>query len=147
LDRLLILLSYYKKNHIQVGYLLRKYLIDREFFPTVDEKWLQMGRIKKTLRSAGLRFIYEGVLDVPPWPDTVMPAAEVLKRLGIRSNTLNEQFTGEGWTWNTMAYYLGEQPDLRDRVIKYAWLDHAPLPWQAKAIWAHHRYVLGQVSS
>jgi SAM-dependent methyltransferase len=134
-------------NNIQVGYLMRKYVIDRDFFPTVDEKWVQMRRIKKTLRATGVNFIDEGVLDVPPWPDTVMPAAEVLKRLGIKSRKLNDQFTGEGWTWNTMAYYLGEQPDLRDRVMKYAWLDHAPLPWQLKTIWAHHRYVLGKVTN
>jgi hypothetical protein len=75
-----------------------------------------------------------------------MPAAEVLKRLGIKSKKLDAQFTGEGWTWNTMAYYLGEQSDLRERVMKYAWLDHAPLPWQLKTIWAHHRYVLCRVS-
>jgi SAM-dependent methyltransferase len=133
-------------NNLQVGYLMRKYVIDRDFFPTVDEKWVQMSRIKKTLKAAGVNFIDEGVLDVPPWPDTVMPAAEVLKRLGIKSKKLNAQFTGQGWTWNTMAYYLGEQPELRERVMKYAWLDHAPLPWQLKTIWAHHRYVLGQVS-
>ena len=133
-------------NNIQVGYLLRKYAIDREFFPTVDEKWVQMGRIKKTLRAAGVEFLDEGVLDVPPWPDTVMPAAEVLKRLGIKSKKLNDQFTGEGWSWSTMAYYLGQQPDLRERVMKYAWLDHARLPWQLKTVWAHHRYVLGEVT-
>ncbi len=132
-------------NNIQVGYLLRKYVIDRDFFPTIDERWVEMGRIKKVLRASGLDFIDEGVLDVPPWPDTVMPAAEVLKRLGIKSDKLNDQFTGDGWTWNTMAYYLGEEPDLRERVMKYAWLDHAPLPWQLKTIWAHHRYVLGKV--
>ena len=131
-------------NNLQIGYLLRKYVIDRDFFPTVDERWVQMGRIKKTLRAAEVEFIDEGVLDVPPWPDTVMPAAEVLKRLGIKSDKLNEQFSGDGWTWSTMAYYLDEQPDLRDRVMKYAWLDHAPLPWQLKTIWAHHRYVLGK---
>ena len=134
-------------NNIQVGYLMRKYVIDRDFFPTVDEKWVQMGRIKQTLRAAGVNFIDEGVLDVPPWPDTVMPAAEVLKRLGIKSQSLNAQFTGDGWTWNTMAYYLGQQPDLRRRVMKYAWLDHAPLPWWVKAVWAHHRYVLGNVTT
>jgi SAM-dependent methyltransferase len=133
-------------NNLQVGYLLRKYVIDRDFFPTVDEKWVQMGRIKKILKAAGVNFIDEGVLDVPPWPDTVMPAAEVLKRLGIKSKKLNAQFTGDGWTWNSMAYYLGEQPHLREQVMKYAWLDHAPLPWQLKTIWAHHRYVLGEVS-
>jgi SAM-dependent methyltransferase len=133
-------------NNLQVGYLMRKYVIDRDFFPNVDEKWVQMGRIKKTLKTTGLTFVDEGVLDVPPWPDTVMPAAEVLKRLGIRSKKLNDQFTGDGWSWSTMDYYLGEQPELRDKVMKYAWLDHAPLPWQLKTIWAHHRYVLGQVT-
>ena len=76
-----------------------------------------------------------------------MPANEVLKRLGIRSTQLESQFTGDNWTWSTMAYYLGQQPDLYDRVIKYAWLDHAPLPWQIKAIWAHHRYVVGTASA
>ncbi len=133
-------------NNIQVGYLLRKYVIDRDFFPTIDEKWVQMGRIKQTLRNNGLQFVDEGVLDVPPWPDTVMPAAEVLKRLGIKSEKLDSQFTGDNWTWSTMAYYLGQEPDLRDRVMRYAWLDHAPVPWQLKTIWAHHRYVVGTVS-
>ncbi len=133
-------------NNIQVGYLLRKYIIDPDFFNTVDEQWVNMGKIKKTLKAAGLQIIAEGVLDVPPWPDTVMPAAEVLNRLGIKSKRLESQFTGEGWTWSTMAYYLDQEPDLYDRVMKYAWLDHAPLPWQLKTIWAHHRYVLGTVS-
>jgi SAM-dependent methyltransferase len=133
-------------NNLQVGYLMRKYIIDRDFFPTVDEQWVRMRRIKQVLRAAGVSFVDEGVLDVPPWPDTVMPAAEVLKRLGIKNKKLNAQFTGSGWTWSTMAYYLGEQPDLRDRIMKYAWLDHAPLPWQFKVVWAHHRYVLGKVN-
>ena len=132
-------------NAAQVGYLMRKYLIDRDFFSTVDERWVHMARIRQVLGGAGVRFVEQGVLDVPPWPDTVMPAAEVLKRLGIRSQKLNAQFTGQGWAWSTMAYYLGQQPDLYQRVMKYAWLDHAPLPWRVKLVWAHHRYLLGMV--
>ena len=73
-------------------------------------------------------------------------AAEVLKRLGIKSKKLDAKFTGDGWVWSTMAYYLGQQPDLRDQVMKHAWIDHAPLPWQLKTIWAHHRYALGVVN-
>ena len=133
-------------NNIQVGYWMRKLVIDRDFFAAHDESWTNIGRIRRILESAGVEIIDQGVLDVPPWPDTVMPANEVLKRLGIRSQQLEAQFTGEGWTWSTMAYYLGEQPDLYDRVMKYAWLDHAPLPWQAKSVWAHHRYLLGRVT-
>lgn len=134
-------------NNLQVGYLMRKYLIDRDFFDTVDERWVQMGRIKSVLRDMGVHFIEQGVLDVPPWPDTVMPAAEVLRRLGIKSKKLESQFSGEGWSWSTMAHYLGQEPDLYERVIKYAWLDHASIPWQLKLVWAHHRYLLGVVGS
>ena len=132
-------------NNLQVGYWMRKLIIDQDFFPTVDERWVNIGLLRRTLEDAGVKIIASGVLDVPPWPDTVMPANEVLKRLGIRSEKLEDQFTGDSWSWSTMAYYLNEQPDLRERVIKYAWLDHARLPWQMKAVWAHHRWLLGEV--
>lgn len=132
-------------NNIQVGYWMRKLIIDRDFFRTHDESWTDIGRIRAILEAEGVEIIDQGVLDVPPWPDTVMPANEVLKRLGIRSRKLEEQFTGDGWQWSTMAYYLGQEPELYDRVIRYAWLDHARIPWQIKAVWAHHRYLLGRV--
>lgn len=132
-------------NSLQVGYWMRKWLLEREFFDDHDEGWTSMARIKAVLRDAGLAIVDEGVLDVPPWPDTVMPAGEVLQRLGIRSQRLQEQFSGDGWQWSTMAYYMGDEPDLRQRVMRYAWLDHAGLPWQVKAVWAHHRYVVAQV--
>jgi SAM-dependent methyltransferase len=129
-------------NRWQPGYLLRRYFIDKPFFKTVNESWTDMGRIKAVLWAAGYRLADEGVLDVPPWPDTVMPAADLLPKLGIRSQALRSRFTGSGWQWSTMDYYLGRQPDLRDRVMRYAWLDHARLPWELKSVWAHHRYVL-----
>jgi hypothetical protein len=132
-------------NTIQVGYWLRKWVIDQEFFATHDETWTNTDRIRRLLEAAGVHIVDEGVLDVPPWPDTVMPANEVLKRLGIKSKALADRFSGEGWRWSTMAYYTGQQPDLRERVMSYAWLDQAPLPWQVKAIWAHHRYLVGRV--
>ena len=130
-------------NRAQVGYLLRKYVLEREFVNDVDERWADIGRVRRVLEGAGLRIVDQGVLDVPPWPDTVMPASEVLKRLGIRSERLEGQFSGDSWQWSTMAFYLGQQPDLYDRVMRYAWLDRAPIPWRIKAVWAHHRYVLG----
>ncbi len=130
-------------NRAQVGYLLRKYLLERDFVNQVDEQWADIGRVRRVLEKAGLRTVLQGVLDVPPWPDTVMPASEVLKRLGIKSKKLEGQFTGTSWQWSTMAYYLGQQPDLYERVMRYAWLDRAPIPWRIKAVWAHHRYVVG----
>jgi hypothetical protein len=130
-------------NRVQVGYLLRKYLLERDFVEYVDEQWADIGRVRRVLERDGLRIVRQGVLDVPPWPDTVMPASEVLKRLGINSRKLEGQFSGDSWQWSTMAYYLGQQPDLYDRVMRYAWLDRAPIPWRIKAVWAHHRYVVG----
>ncbi len=130
-------------NRMQMGYWLRKYLVDREFFETVDERWVNMGLIKRTLKEQELKIIAEGVLDVPPWPDTVMPAAELLRRLGIKSKKLERQFSGDDWQWSTMDYYLGKRPELKDIINGYAFLERSPLPWRLKVIWAHHRYVLG----
>lgn len=133
-------------NRWQVGYLMRKYVLEPEFFAQIGarEAWVNMSMIKRLLGWLEVEIIDEGVLDVPPWPDTVMPAGQVLERLGVRSDRLQGQFSGDDWQWSTMAYYLGEQPDLRARVMRYAWLDQAPLPWQMKAVWAHHRYVVGR---
>jgi len=131
-------------NRRQVGYLLRKYVLERDFVESVDERWVDIGLLRRTVEEAGLRIIGQGVLDVPPWPDTVMPASEVLQKLGLRSRRLEDRFTGDSWEWSTMAYYLGQQPDLYERVMKYAWLDRARLPWRLKAIWAHHHYLLAR---
>jgi hypothetical protein len=130
-------------NRVQVGYLLRKVLLERDFVNHVDEAWADIGRVRRVLEGAGVRIARQGVLDVPPWPDTVMPASEVLKRLGIKSKRLEGQFSGDSWQWSTMAYYLGQQPDLYDRVMRYAWLDRVPIPWRLKVVWAHHRYIVG----
>jgi SAM-dependent methyltransferase len=130
-------------NRVQVGYLLRKYVLERDFVDRVDEGWADIGRVRRVLEDQGVRIVDQGVLDVPPWPDTVMPASQVLQRLGIKSGKLEGQFSGDSWQWSTMAYYLGQQPDLYDRVMRYAWLDRAPIPWRIKAVWAHHRYVVG----
>ena len=129
-------------NRLQIGYWMRKLLVDREFFHSVDERWVNMKLVKRTLHQEGLAVEEEGVLDVPPWPDTVMPAAELLRRLGIRSERLEGRFSGEGWQWSTMDYYLGRRPEFRELVDKYSFLERLRLPWWVKAVWAHHRYVL-----
>jgi len=129
-------------NRLQIGYWMRKLLVDREFFETVDERWVNMGLIKRTLRQAAVTLVEEGVLDVPPWPDTVIPAAELLRRLGINSKKLETRFSGDDWQWSTMDYYLGRRPELEQIIHRYAFLERLPLPWRLKVVWAHHRYVL-----
>jgi hypothetical protein len=128
-------------NRMQMGYILRKYLLEREFFERFSEEWADVNRARRVLEGEGLRLIDQGVLDVPPWPDTVMPATEVLKRLGLGKGA-QERFEGENWQWSTMAYYTGQQPELKALMDRYAVLERAPLPWWLKVVWAHHRYIL-----
>ncbi|MEP7198792.1 MAG: methyltransferase domain-containing protein, partial [Chloroflexota bacterium] len=130
-------------NRMQIGYVLRKFVLEPNFFRTVDESWANIPRVKKVLRRAGLTIADEGVLDVPPWPDTVMPAALVLQKLGVRSKRMNARFEGDGWQWSTMDYYTGKRPELKVMVERYMFLERLPVPWQFKTIWAHHRYVVG----
>ncbi len=132
-------------NRVQIGYLIRKYVLERDFVQYVDESWTDIGRIKRILARARVQFIDEGVLDVPPWPDTVMPAGRVLQKLGIRSRKLDARFSGSRWNWSTMDYYLGRRPELKARIDRYTFLEYAPIPWQLKTIWAHHRYVVGRI--
>ncbi|MGI6208095.1 MAG: class I SAM-dependent methyltransferase [Anaerolineae bacterium] len=131
-------------NPRQPGYLLRKYVAEPEFFRGVDESWTDIGRVRRVLETCGYRVIERGVMDVPPWPDTVMPVAELLQRLGIRSERLQQRFSGDSWEWSTMDYYLGRQPDLRERVLRHAWLERSRLPAWLKGFWAHHRYLLAE---
>lgn len=133
-------------NRAQVGYLVRKYVLEKDFVRYVDESWANIGRVKAVLRDWDCEIIDEGVLDVPPWPDTVMPATEVLKRLGIQSREMQSRFEGEGWNWSSMDYYSGKRPELKSKMDRYAFLEHAPLPWQVKTLWAHHRYVVAKVA-
>ncbi len=131
-------------NPVQVGYQVRKHIVEPEFVNEVDERWTNIGMIRIVLEGLGVTILEQGVLDTPPWPDTVMPAAQLLRKVGIRSKQLEARFTGEGWRWSTMDYYLGKDPDLYQRVMKYAWLERLRLPWQIKQVWSHHRWVLGQ---
>jgi hypothetical protein len=129
-------------NRMQIGYILRRFLLEPDFFKTVDDSWANIPRVTRALRKRGMRIVRQGVLDVPPWPDTVMPAARVLRKLGIRSERMTRRFEGNGWRWSTMDYYPGRRPELKAMMERYMFLEKLRLPWQAKTIWAHHRYVL-----
>ncbi len=128
-------------NPRQPGYIMRKYFLEPEFFKRVDERWVDMERVKEVVTREGFRPVEEGFMDTPPWPDTVMPAAKLLERLGIKSQRLLARFSGSSWNWNIIDYYSGKDPTLKARVMRYAFLENS-LPRFLKSIWAHHRFVL-----
>jgi hypothetical protein len=131
-------------NPVQVGYQVRKHIVEPEFVKEIDERWTDIALVRRTLEGLGVRILDQGVLDTPPWPDTVMPASQLLAKVGIRSKKLQGKFQGEGWRWSTMDYYLDRDPALHPRVMKYDRLERWRLPWRIKQIWSHHRWVLGK---
>ena len=128
-------------NKKQIGYLMRKYILDKEFFNDVDEKWADIERIISELTVMGLRVMDQGVLDVPPWPDTCMPIGQLLEQLKLKKKE-DENKPGKKWNWDIMSYYRGEDQTLKDKVERFSFLEKMTIPWQLKALWAHHRYVI-----
>ena len=134
-------------NPVQVGYQFRKHIVEPEFVKEIDERWTNIGMIRRKLEALGVEILEQGVLDTPPWPDTVMPAVRAPARLGIRSKKLEGRFHGRGVALVDDGLLPGQGLDLYKRVMKYAWLERWRLPWQLKQIWSHHRWVLGRVQS
>ena len=111
-------------NPVQVGYQVRKHIVEPEFVKEIDERWTNIGLIRETLERARRHASWSRACSTRrPWPDTVMPASQLLGKLGIRSKKLEGKFTGEGWRWSTMDYYLGNDHSLYPRVMKYARLE------------------------
>lgn len=128
-------------NRKQIGYLLRKNILDKEFFNRVDETWIDIKKIISVLSAFDFSVIEQGVMDVPPWPDTCMPIGKILEKLKIRKN--GSQKRGQGsWNWDIMSYYLGKDLTLKQRVERFNFIERVSIPWQLKALWAHHRYVI-----
>ncbi len=127
-------------NKMQIGYFLRKYLLDRDFFKLVNEKWADIKTIRSIMNSLGLKVKKEGVLDVPPWPDTCFPIGRVLDKFGRRNEKVNED--KDLWRWDIMSYYKGKDLTLKEKVEKFSFIERLSIPWQIKALWAHHRYLL-----
>ena len=130
-------------NRLQPGYWLRKGVIDPAFFHDVDERWARPGEVKACLaRTCGMEIIEEGVLDVPPWPDTAAPVGEVLRIFGMPDRARG-RIVGKGWHWNSIDYY-GRKSETFRWLSRLTVLEDLPLPWRCKLLWAHHRYVLAR---
>ena len=129
-------------NNKQVGYFMRKYWLDKEFFTLVDESWMNLDKTKNILENNGFKIVDRGVLDVPPWPDTCMPIKDLLAKIGINIKQSNDINTS--WNWDIMSFFKDEDLDLKNRVNKYTFIEYLPISWKLKQIWAHHRYILAK---
>lgn len=133
------LILIFMPNPMQIGYFLRKYLLDREFFGKIDETCVKIENIDALIKSSGHDFPWEeqGVLDIPPWPDTCFPIAPLLRKL--KGKECEEK---ESWEWDIMSYYMGSDNGLKDKIERLSFLETSSIPLKIKALWAHHRYVM-----
>lgn len=89
----------------------------------------------------GLESVDTGLFDIPPFPDTCVPLAKVLRAaLGKGGDGAGAPAEG-AWRWSIVPYLTGEQPDLEDKVRRMGVLERH-LPQAVAPVWAHHRYTL-----
>ncbi|HVL28441.1 MAG TPA: NAD-dependent epimerase/dehydratase family protein [Acidimicrobiales bacterium] len=118
---------------------VRAKLWHQGLFDRLNEQALDRQAQVDAARRIGLEPLDTGLFDIPPFPDTSVPLAKVVRAL------LGKQEApagGEGaWRWSILPYLRGEQPDLEERVAKLAaWERYLPRP-MAPGL-AHHRYTL-----
>ncbi|MEA2038372.1 MAG: class I SAM-dependent methyltransferase [Thermodesulfobacteriota bacterium] len=99
------------------------------------------GIIQKTMTKEGWQIREKGYFDVPPWPDIAMPKEDFLRKIGLTryAKQLAEKITEEKRIC-ILDYYSGRKKEMKDKILKYAFLENSPKP--LKSIWAHHRYYI-----
>lgn len=115
------------------GLLWQKGLFDR-----INAEALDRSRLLAAADRLGLRPIESGLFDIPPFPDTCVPIAKVLR--AVAGKKPDEPSEG-AWTWSILPYLRGEQPDLEERVRRLDTLERR-MPAAVQPAWAHHRYTL-----
>jgi len=99
-----------------------------------EHKWADMKRIERVLSDAGFDVLESGLIDIPPWPDTVVALKKII--LGQkRANT---------WRWSMLDYYCGNAPLLKEKAESYSFIEDSKLPKPIKGLWAHHFYLVAK---
>lgn len=122
------------------GLLWQKGLFDRINADALDRRQLAAAS-----ERIGLRPIDTGLFDIPPFPDTCVPIAKVLRAVMGKGKGGKQTEAGElpegAWVWSVLPYLRGQQPDLEDRVRRLDVLERK-MPAAVQPAWAHHRYTL-----
>ncbi|MFP5318278.1 MAG: NAD-dependent epimerase/dehydratase family protein [Acidimicrobiia bacterium] len=118
---------------------VRARLWHQGLFDRLNEEALDRQAQVQAAERLGLEAVDTGLFDIPPFPDTSVPLAKVVRALLGKKEAPAD---GEGaWRWSILPYLRGEQPDLEERVARLAsWERYLPKP-VAPGL-AHHRYTL-----
>ena len=113
---------------------LRARLWHRELFRSeLNEDALDRGAVAVAASRLGLRSTGTGLFDIPPFPDTSVPIAKILRR--------GQASEGQAWTWSILPYLKGEDPGMEDRIARLASWERF-VPGAVAPALAHHRWHL-----
>ena len=96
-------------------------------------------KIEEIMRKLKWPIQEQGLFDVPPWPDIAMSKEDLLSRMGLKGLSGRLGARGEN-SICIMDYFKGTEHEMEKRVLKYAFLENAPLFF--KRLWAHHQYII-----
>jgi hypothetical protein len=136
---------------------MRASLWHKDLFVDLNEDSLDRHRLRQAGQDLGLEPVDTGLFDIPPFPDTSVPLAKVVKAAlaPFRSKAVDDGPAAAGddgdeaeaggedgaWAWSILPYLRGEDPGLADRVAKLSRWERY-LPSAVAPGLAHHRYTL-----
>ncbi|MHB8466277.1 MAG: NAD-dependent epimerase/dehydratase family protein [Acidimicrobiales bacterium] len=109
----------------------------RRLFDELNEDALDTDRLAALAPSLGMRVVDQGLFDLPPFPDTSVPLAKVLRAFRGRTEASDDS----AWAWSILPYLEGEADDLPGRIERIGAFERH-FPRVLAPAWAHHRYVV-----
>jgi len=114
---------------------MRARLWHKDLFRTeLNEEALDRHAATAAAEGLGLRSTGTGLFDIPPFPDTSVPLAKILRR-GKKAAE------GEAWVWSIMPFFKGEDPTMEGRITRLASWERF-VPTAVAPALAHHRWHL-----
>lgn len=118
---------------------MRARLWHKDLFRTeLNEEALDRHAATAAAERLGLRSTGTGLFDIPPFPDTSVPLAKILRR-GQKAAE------GQAWVWSIMPFFKGVDPTMEDRITRLASWERF-VPRAVEPALAHHRWHLFQPS-
>ncbi|MEA2973029.1 MAG: hypothetical protein QOG82_1487 [Actinomycetota bacterium] len=118
---------------------MRARLWHKDLFERLNEDALDAKAATRAAAESGLKAVDTGLFDIPPFPDTSVPLAKLLR--ARKGKQVAEGEDDQAWAWSILPFLTGDDPGMEDRVARLSRWERF-LPGVIQPALAHHRYVL-----